>query len=102
MGGSDLIGPLFFGLLFLFLFFLAGRGAKKKDAHLVESPKKKRPLPPTQKTLSHPVRIREGKKERAPSFKKKTSSVLQEGWNTRKSLKQAFILSEVFRRYDER
>lgn len=102
MGGSDLIGPLFFGLLFLFLFFLAGRGTKKKEVHFAESPKKKKPLPPIKKTLSHPVRLGDVKRRATPSFKKKTPPVLQKGWNTRKSLKQAFILSEVFRRYDER
>lgn len=93
----------FFVFLAILLFFLLSSSGKKKKQQEVKgaAPKpphhSKRPLPV--KTNSH----RQPKE--APSYevhKPKTPTPLGKGWNKKKSLKQAFILSEVLRRVDER
>ena len=97
MGGSELLGPIFFGLIFLILFLLGSKKPKKKEGYFAEmvAPKKQPPSP----LKKAPFKQR----DLTPAFKvRKKQPVLQKGWNTRPSLKQAFILSEVFKRYDER
>ncbi len=101
MGGSDLLGPLFFGLIFLFLYFLASRKPKKKEGYFAERTVYENPLPPQKRARPKKVEVRKMETSKAWSFNKKRTPILQKGWSKRSSLKQAFILSEVFKRHDE-
>ena len=99
MAGSDLGFSLFFGLLVLLFYYVRARADHKK-----------RPIPPVERertvsTVKKPPPVQKELRKIVPDVykppKRKKDSVLKKGWNSKSSIRQAFILSEVFRRYDE-
>jgi hypothetical protein len=105
MSGESL-GSFIVPLLFLLLFFVAGRKKKPREAPLVS----KREVPSRQKksTPAPPL----PKKDPISSIPRKPSSyevekkqrrvpILSKDWNRRSSLQKAFVLSEVLKRIDE-
>ena len=103
---------VFLGLAFLLLYLFIGKGAKKKTE------REEVVLPPlaAQEKKQEPVKIRKIERKLSVEnaeevnlassaydiIKKRKSSVLKSGWNNKSSIKQAFILSEVLKKFDER
>lgn len=98
MGGDSGIS-IFIGALLLFLYFIAGQ---KKKEPVLPAPRVIKPgVKPTQ---IKPAKVQSKPLDRTPILKKETKvkrSPLHKGWNKKSSLRQAFILSEIFKRYDE-
>ena len=99
-GWTSLIFPVIFFIAYLVLSSL---GRKKKTPiaqKQIQGPSKQMKVVKKQKaTLSKKKEICLVKKE-TPNLKKTGVSVLQKGWNTKRSLRQAFVLAEIFRRPD--
>lgn len=96
-------------LLFLLLFFLAGRKKKPQGEPTLPSSLKKESRPIQRK--APPIAPLQQKEQRSVAPKRDTSyeverkqrrvPILSKDWNRKSSLKQAFILSEVLKRIDE-
>lgn len=105
---------IFLGLAFLLFYLFINKQSKKKKMeeeisyppskpHVQE--KKVQPIKPS--NIKREVFIERTQEENQASsaydiIKTKKSSVLQPGWNQKSSLRQAFILSEVFKKIDDR
>lgn len=98
--------PSFFIFLAILLFFLLSSSGKKKKQQEKREPLSR--LPPLKTSTSFkekPLSPSFRTPKEAPNYqvhKVKDPILLQKGWKKKKSLKQAFILSEVLRRVDER
>ena len=96
-------------LLFLLLFFVAGRKKKPQGEPSLPSIPKKETRPMLRK--APPVAPLQPKEQRPIASKRDTSyeverkqrstPILSKDWNRKSSLQQAFVLSEVLKRIDE-
>ncbi len=102
--GSSTFIFLIISLLF-YVFTRAGR--KPRIPAPIKTAEQVSPLPFKRKEQKVVTRHDHVEPSTISSFiqevpKVKRAPVLQQGWNRRSSLRQAFILSEVFKRFDER
>ena len=96
----------FFLFLGVLLFFLSGNRKKKQISPPLQKTKVVRQAPPLGPNTSiKPVIPKKAERLVAAVYeveKKKTTSFLHEKWQDKDALKQAFILSEVLKRLDEK
>ncbi len=105
-GGSS----TFIFLIASLLFYLFTRSKKKPPPAVSQRPVEKPPAAASYKRKEESKSKRTHAIEPLPLHsvippepsKRKPSSILQKGWSKNSSLKQAFILSEIFKRVDER
>ena len=96
----------FFIFLAVFLFFLLTNRGKKNKQPQKRPPAVRRPVPPKVPIVKNsPIQRNSYVAKRDTSYeveKKKEIPLLQKTWKSKNSLKQAFILSEIVKRVDER
>ena len=91
---------LFFCFLLILALFLFRKPKKTIEPLIRKKPAaiKKVPLP----KKNHPIRSQvQASSSSYQVEKKKKSPFLKKGWNTKSSLKQAYIVSEVLKKWDE-
>ncbi len=103
-------GSTFIFLIASLLFYLFTRSKKKPPQAVsqrsIEKPPAATPYKHKEESKSRKTHVIESlplhsvMPPEAP--KRKPSPILQKGWSKNSSLKQAFILSEIFKRVDER
>ncbi len=95
----------FFIFLATLVFFLLGRRKKKEETASIQRPRVVRQAPtPKPNVPPKPQIIKKVERPRVAYEveKKKTSSFLHKKWQDKDVLKQAFILSEVLKKTEER
>lgn len=101
---------IFLGIAFLLFFLFTNRGNKKKEEReeeiVIPLPEKK--MPPIKarkvekKVHQENLETKDFISSAYDVVERKKHAVLQPGWNKKASIRQAFVLSEILRKVDER